>query len=537
MEWEAHVDESTRLGRREFLVAGLGTGAGLAAAAGPINYSAIARNRRLPFASDGRFPQGVASGAPFPYGITLWTRVAGLDRTSRVRVVVSTDRQFRRIVKRFTVKARRDRNYAAKAFVRGLRPDTEYYYRFCTKERCSQIGRFRTAPHPSSNRPVRIAFYSCQSYEAGYYNAQRALAEEDDIDLVLCLGDYIYETSFYPGPDDRVDRTGPNGDGLVQTKQDYWEKYRFYKSDPNLKAMHQAHPFVAIWDDHEVEDNYAGQQPDATQNDPSMTNHGEPRTVPFQTRRLAGYKAFFDMMPRFAPPGDPRRIFDSYRMGRQVEFFTLDQRQYRDRQPCGGELLAPCPEEDDPGRKMLGDRQKAWLKDSLTDSFRNWKLLLSQVMFMGLETAPTVTVNVDGWDGYGAERAEILQHAIDHNVENLTALTGDIHTFFAGRMTTTGNDSGATAGVELVGGSATSHGIAELFMNPPEPNTLAQILRANNPHLDYVEATKRGYAILEAGPSELTCEFKSVDALSPNAPAHSLQKFRVASGSTDVELV
>ena len=163
------------------------------------------------------------------------------------------------------------------------------------------MGRFRTPPPPDSQEPVRIAFFSCQDWQAGYFGAHSAIARED-VDLVVCLGDYIYERNFYEGP--RKDTLGANGDGEVQTLDEYRAKYRMYKGDPDLRAMHAAHPYMGIWDDHEVEDNYAGTLPgEATQQ----------VRVPFLERRGAGYRSFYEYMP-FAPVRNrPRRGHDLYR--------------------------------------------------------------------------------------------------------------------------------------------------------------------------------------------------------------------------------
>ena len=204
-----------RLRRREFLIASAAAGL---AVSGPVNYAALARGRRLPFARGGAFAHGVAAGMPAPKSITLWTRVSGLERSSRLLLEVATDRRFANVVRRKPVVAQRNRDFTVHAAVRGLAPHREYFYRFQTRDTHSRVGRFRTAPPADSRQPVRIGFYSCQSYEAGFYTALAGLAKEPDLDLVLCLGDYIYEFNFYEedGPEQRRDRSGRNRDGEVQ---------------------------------------------------------------------------------------------------------------------------------------------------------------------------------------------------------------------------------------------------------------------------------------------------------------------------------
>ena len=529
----------SRLSRRRFLAAGAGTTLALASP-GPLNRALVARAARKPVAGEVAFEHGVSSGFPAQRGITLWTRVSELDRTSRLTLEVARDDDFRRIVERRTVQAERPRDFTVHTRVGDLDPDSEYFYRFHSERTDSPVGRFRTAPPPDSKRPVRIAFCSCQSWQAGYFTAHAGLANESDIDLVVFLGDYIYEYPFYEGegPADRIDETGRNGDAEVQRIDEYREKYRLYQSDPNLIAMQAAHPIVAIWDDHEVEDNFAGDEPDATQNDPSKTNQGTPRSVSFAKRRKAGYKAFFEAMPRIRRSSDPNRIYERAKLGGLVDLLLLDTRGYRDRQPCGGELLQPCPDATTPGRTLLGGEQKAWLQNRLAASTATWKVLGNQIMLMGLDIAPGTTLNVDQWDGYAAERSEVLERALADGVENIVSLTGDIHTFFAGTATTTGNVSGMPAATEFVGGSLTSLGIPETLGLPPglPENELGQVIRANNPHIDYVEVESRGYGILEATEGELRCEFRGpVTAMEPQSEVRTLARFRVPAGEPAVE--
>ena len=511
--------------RREFLIAGTAAGLSLAS---PLNHAALARARRVPFADEGRFASGVMSGAPSPRAITLWTRLGEIERTSRLRLEVATDPKFRNVVERRTVVADERKGFTARARVTGLRPRREYFYRFETREKSSRVGRFRTAPPPGSKEKVRLAFYSCQDYEAGFFNAQRAIANED-VDLVVCLGDYIYETSFYQDDAVRIDRTGDNRDGDAQRLSEYREKYELYQSSPGLKAMHAAHPFVCIWDDHEVEDNYAGDEPDPANGSPDQTkveNELAPRRVPFGRRRRNGYRAYFEAMPLFRQKKNPNQIFGSLRLGSQCELFLLDQRQYRDPQPCDDQLLVSCPEYGE-SRTMLGARQKQWLKQRVAGSGANWKVLANQLPMFSLDTAPGQHLNPDGWDGYQFERAEILEHFRAQGTENVTVLTGDIHTFFAGTVTTTGNLSGTPVATEFVGGSATSLGIPETFGLPP---TVFNAIRVSNPHIEYSNFEKRGYGVLELGAGGATCNFKAVDAKKPSDRASRLARFTVADG-------
>src|SRR4051794_20379850 len=325
--------EDVRFRRREFVAAGAGAGLTFAGM-GPLNYVALAKERKLPVATGGKFAHGVASGIPRPKGITLWTRVSELTRSSKLTLEVASDKHFRHVVKRESVVADANKDFTVHANVDGLKPAHEYFYRFHTKHKNSRVGTFRTLPPADSNQALKIGFYSCQSYEAGYFTAQGALAKEKDLDMVLCLGDYIYEHHYYDGPADRVDKTGANKDGDVQTLAEYRDKYRFYQADKDLQNLHAAHPFVVIWDDHEVEDNYAGSKPDSASTDPEHkeNNNQYDRRVPFGDRRKNGYKAFFEAMPRM--PAKRNRLYGSLRLGKMTELFLTDERQYRDLQPC-----------------------------------------------------------------------------------------------------------------------------------------------------------------------------------------------------------
>src|SRR3954454_23916194 len=428
-------DTDARLRRREFVVAG--AGAGLAfAGVGPLNYVALAKQRTLPVASDGAFAHGVASGIPTPRGITLWTRVSELTRSSQLTLEVATDKHFRNVVKRQKVVADANKDFSVHAAVGKLKPAHENHYRFHTKHKNSRVGAFRTLPPADSNQAIKIGFYSCQSYEAGYYTAQGALAKEKDLDLVLMLGDYIYEHHYYDGPAERADTTGANKDGDVQTLAEYREKYRFYQSDKNLQNLHAAHPFLVIWDDHEVEDNYAGTKPDSASTDPDHTenNNQYPRRVPFGARRKNGYKAFYEALPRIAPKAN--RNYGSIRLGKMAELFLTDERQYRDQQPCNDAQVTDCPDDMAPGRTFLGATQKSWVKAAVPKSKAQWKLFASETMMMALDSVPGSHANQDQWDGYSAEREEILNSYVDKKVGNLVVLSGDIHTFIAGNLYT-----------------------------------------------------------------------------------------------------
>jgi alkaline phosphatase D len=519
--------------RRQFVVSSAAV-AGATLLEGP---SALARERhrlKLPelAARDSAFDCGVASGAPGVRDAVLWTRLDGLERAARLRYEVSTDPGFRKVVDRGTALAAEGRDFTVHEHVRGLRPGEEYWYRFEHRGGSSPVGRFRTRPPRDSREPVKLGFCSCQDYGAGYFTALAGLAHED-VDMIVFLGDYIYEHTFYPGPAARRDRTGKNRDGDVQTLAEYRAKYRLYRSDPHLQRVHAKFAFVPLWDDHEVEDNYAAGRPDSKSKDPTRLENDNlyPRRVPFARRRRAGYRAFADYMPRRSARLTPGELYGAIPLGAHATLFLTDQRRHRSPQPCRDQGGTPCPEAADPARTMLGARQKAWFKRALREDRATWKLWANELMMMPLDF-PTrgVAVNLDQWDGYAAERRELLAYAVRHKVENLVLLTGDIHNFYAGEL----RANGKPAAVEFVGGSITSLGLDGLFPAPALPG-FVKTLRENNPHFDFLDATRRGYGVLHAGKDELRVRFRAPKTTQrPRSAMSTIARFTVTSGHARV---
>ncbi len=527
-----------RIDRRSFL-GGAVLGAG-ALALGRTPWD-VAAQGRVPVARGGTFAQGVASGQQTPDGITLWTKVGELERTSRLQVEISPDEDFRRIVYRQDVVADARDAFAVhhRAEGRPFRPGEELFYRFYTCDQSSAVGRFRTALPADSREPVRIGFFSCQAWESGFYTAHAGLAAEPDLDLVVCLGDYVYEYTTETGDAKvRPDRTGFNGDGDSETLAEWRDKYALYHSDARLREVRRQFPLAAIWDDHEVENDYAG---DVEGSGP----RGE-RRVPFAERKVNGYRAFFEHMPRLRTPGAPDRIYGSMRLGANVEVLLLDQRQHRGDQPCAGnEDGQPCPEASDPSRTMLGAEQKAWLKDALAASGATWKVVGNQVMIMALDLPSGNPLNMDQWDGYPAERAEILRHVGDRGIDGVTFVTGDVHPFFAGDVAPDGRARpglSPSVATEFVGGAITSKGIADEIAGEEAKEAIGvpadATIEANNPHIKLSNQAFKGYGVLEARPDELLVTFRGVRTTQvENSETFDLARFRVARGAPEVEVV
>jgi alkaline phosphatase D len=268
--------------------------------------------------------------------------------------------------------------------------------------------------------------------------------------------------------------------------------------------------------------------------------------VPFVARQGNAYRAFYEFMPFKPYTGKPELGSDLYRrmrLGSNVELFLLDERQYRDDQPCGDALFTPCDEADSVPRKYLGPRQLAWLKRRLRASGGAWRLIGNQLMVMGLDTAQGAPINKDSWDGYGQERRDLLGHIQASGIENVSFLTGDIHTFFAGDVGVDGRGPESVA-TEFVGGSITSLGIPETLESASgAPLTKEQFLLVSNnlpltnPHLKYQEQSSRGYGVLEASPNELKVTFKGVDAKRRTSATRTIGRFRVRRGDPHVQVL
>ena len=366
-----------------------------------------------------QFTLGIASGDPLPDGVVLWTRLApdplsggGMpDRPVPVQWQVATDERFATVVREGSVLAVPESAHSVHVEVAGLQPAREYFYRFRAGSEVSPIGRTRTAPPAGAALGgLAFAFVSCQNYPAGYYTAYQNMVAED-LDLVLHLGDYIYE--------------GPAQGGLgrghlpaveVRSLAEYRTRHAQYKTDPDLQAAHAAFPWLVTWDDHEVENNYADEESD-------------PDSPPaeFLARRAAAYQAHYEHMPlrrSSMPTGPDMLLHRRIRYGDLVEFNVLDTRQYRSDQPapCPPEQRDPsgyCPEALDPGRTILGAEQRDWFLGGLASSTARWKVLAQQVPLAPIDQDPDPDAREfggDKWDGYVADRQRILDLIAERRV-------------------------------------------------------------------------------------------------------------------------
>jgi alkaline phosphatase D len=530
--------------RRQFV-----TSAGSAAAAAIFAPRALAggltRAAAAPLARGGRFTDGVMAGEPMPTAITLWSRVDQLAGPASVDLEVARDSGFRHVVahKRIATSGNADHNI--KARVTGLKPYEQYYYRFATRTQDGPVGRFRTALPADSQQPVKFAFYSCQDYTHGYYNAHELMAR-DDLDFVVCLGDYIYAETYHSRKDgtavrdDRIGSSGPDKTIVREavTLADYREKYRLYRSDKALQKVQAKFPVVMLWDDHEVQNNYAGGEPDG----------GLPPAERYSNkRRRNAYKAFFEAMPYFAPKGD--RIYRRLSFGKTVDLIVMDQRQYRANQPCGDAVAPACADWDQP-RNFLGRSQMDWVKTQLRSSPAAWKVMANEVMMMPAKVLNDSYYSFDSWQGYPREREELLTFIQSSAIKDVVFVTGDIHTFIAGDVRTQ-MGTGDTVALEFVGGSITSQSLGELSLdagggvklagndrNPhTDPNVIG-ILRQVNPWVDQADFDHHGYGRVTATQQGFDCELVRLQTIKKKTTATlaaSGYRWQVARGQTSIK--
>ncbi len=470
------------------------------------------------------FSLGVASGDPAPDGMVLWTRLAPrplengggmMPEPVQVGWEIAEDEALSRIVQRGTATASPAWGHSVHVEVAGLRPDRWYWYRFKAGNEVSATGRTRTMP-AANVRPerLRFAFASCQKYETGFYTAYEHLGRED-LDLILHLGDYIYEKGDGNGA------VRPHGTEEIFTIDDYRNRYALYKSDPALQAAHAMAPWIVTWDDHEVSNNYAGETPEF----PAQTNHAD-----FMRRRAAGYQAFYEHLPlrRSAlPKGADMLLYRKLEFGQLASFHVLDTRQYRTDQPLGDGIKPPAPALLDPRGTMLGDRQRTWLFNGLAGSTSVWNAIAQQVMVARVDrvAGPDVGVTMDKWTGYEFERRQFLAHLRDRKVGNPVVLTGDIHNNWANELLPDPDRPEApSVGTEFVGTSITSSGDGA-----EKPAYLAALL-SENPAVKF-HNNERGYVKCELTPQAWRTDFRTVPYVTRRgAPLNTRASFVVESG-------
>ena len=492
---------------------------GLAAAA---VWPSLGMVRAAEFDSD-PFTLGIASGCPRPDSVVLWTRLifagasdpllsadpfapvpaAAEHGPTDVEWVIADDENFSKVVQSGVVTATPDFAHSVHVEVKGLAPDRWYFYRFRSGDFESPTGRTRTAPaEDAALSPFSFAVASCQQFEQGFYAPYKDMAQRD-LDLVVHLGDYIYEKTW--------------GGNLVRHHEtgspsllfEYRDRHALYKSDENLRAAHAAFPWLVTWDDHEVYDNYLF--------NPEL---GEANRDAFVKRRAAAYQAWYEHMP--VPPHMGRdfsnyRIYDRYRFGKLLDIAVLDIRQYRT-QPDPQDATTHTAD-------IFGADQENWLDKTLADSRAKWTVIAQQTLLSERDTAkgPATHYSLDGWDGYRASRERLVKGLGDANIENPLVIGGDLHAFYTADVKADYSDANApTVASEFVCGSITSDG--------PTEASVATVL-AENPHLKYANGKDHGYAILSLDDKQARSDFMIVsDRKKPDATTSIGPSFVVADG-------
>jgi alkaline phosphatase D len=463
------------------------------------------------------FTHGVASGDPQPDSVVLWTRLADAAEKDRlaVRWEVAEDERFTRIVRRGSSPATRELGYSVHAEVQGLRPACHYWYRFFTGGQASAVGRTRTAPvGDAAVDRFRFAFISCQNYEHGYFTAFDHLANED-LDLVVHLGDYIYERRFTSAPIVREHEAGE-----VFTLDQYRARYALYRSDPTLKRAHASCPWTLTTDDHEVANNYAGDIPEAPAGD-------------FLLRRAAAYQAYYEFMPlrrSSLPWGPSMPLFRRLRFGRLLDLHVLDTRQYRSDQPCGDGTKPRCPETVAPTQTMMGREQERWLERNMRDSSAQWNALANQVMIAQVRrgTPEAPAYSMDKWDGYVSARDRLLSILAKAPPSNPVVITGDIHSNWVSDLHSNFDDPASPiVATEFVGTSISSGGDGS--------DGSVDRLQSQNPHLKFYNA-RRGYVRVEVTPAAWQSDYRVLPFVSkPGAPIDTRASFVIEDGRRGVQ--
>lgn len=484
----------------------------------------------LRFKSD-PFTLGIASGYPTPDSVVLWTRIAPAPREPRggvpadavipVTWEIATDEQMRNVVQQGVYHATAEWAHSVHAEPAGLDAGRDYWYRFTAGGARSPTGHTRTAPRADAeNARLRIAVASCQQYEHGYYVAYRHMLE-DDLDLIVHVGDYIYETSW--GNHRIRSHDAPE----AFTLDDYRIRHALYRGEKELQDAHAACPWLVTWDDHEVENDYAG----------AVSEEDDP-TRWFLKRRAAAYRAYYEHMPlprRMAPFDDQMRLFTQRSFGRLANIVMLDTRQYRAPLACTqpsrrGSRSVNCEELHEPWRSKLGEVQESWLTGQMQASRARWNIFAQGTVMAYIDDQPGPGESFwnDGWNGYPAARTRFMGSIAQTRVANPVILSGDIHTFMVANHHRTPDDlDSPVVASEFVTTSITSQGLSQSSLDAR---------RAGNPNLLLANSERRGYLRLDISPQRMQADLVAMDSVTQRDAGRSVQAtFVVADGQAGAQ--
>lgn len=470
------------------------------------------------------FRLGIASGEPAPDGIVLWTRLAPnpMDTSAMpnsnvpVRWEIAEDESFRKIARKGTAMATPGLAHSVHVEASGLKPWRWYWYRFQAGSHRSMTGRFRTAPAPNMQpEQMRIAFASCQQWTQGLWTAYQHMAAED-LDLVLHLGDYIYEQGY------RGD-VRAQGKAETFTLTDYRNRHALYKTDPLLQRAHARFPWLVTWDDHEVSNNYAA----------DVQEKGQPRAE-FLERRASAYQAYYEHMPlraRAIPSGSKMALYRRLDFGQLMRVHMLDTRQYRTDQMCGDGLKKACADLANP-HTLLGPEQEKWLEEGLRSSNARWDVLGQQILMTLQDFDPGAdeVFNMDSWSGYPLARKRLLEVLASRPQKNTVVLTGDVHSNWAGQLHMDApKTSTPCLAAEFVGTSISSGG------DGMDTTKRAEDVLSANPQVRYFNG-RRGYVRCEVTAKAWKTDYRVLPYVTkPGAPIATHTSFTIEPGRLVLE--
>ena len=506
------------------------------AAVAPLSYALSSAQTSL---KHNPFSIGVASGSPNHHSVVLWTRLMAEPGSSKtqfadtdvsVKWEVADDEGFKVNRRAGQVVALATLAHSVHLELDGLQSDRWYFYRFQIGDAQSSIGRTRTLPHPEAMvQKLRVAYASCQRWEHGYFSAYDHMCQEN-LDMVLFLGDYIYEYAAAANPV-RL----PKG-GWVSSLDDYRERYALHKSEKGLQAMHAQCPWLVTWDDHEVSNDYAGLE------------RGQSGNISFNfaAQRARAYQAFYEHMPLRSSAltksldglaqGAELRIYGQVPYGKLANIYLLDDRQYRDRQVCnksdgyGSGFVNPdqCEDWFNPKRSLLGAEQTQWLDQAFANAqkdARPWNVVAQQTIFgrRDFRIGAGHTLWNDGWDGYSAARQQMTQSIQNNALKNPVLLGGDVHENWVGHvMADAYKDDSAKLGVEFCGAGITARSAG---------NSKLTARLAENPHFIFADSERKGYGVVEFTAKQIQTELRVVDDVRQRqTKIETLAKFEVEAG-------
>ncbi len=464
------------------------------------------------------FYHGVASGDPLSDAVIIWTRITLDDISGNVDVnwKICTDTELNNIVQAGVFSTNEDRDYTVKIDVQGLDPNTTYYYGFSYDGMSSMTGRTRTAPVGDMER-LRFGVVTCSNFGQGYFSAYSRLADRNDLHAVIHMGDYYYEygtsTNAIPGREDLC----PTNE--ILTLSDYRIRHGFYKLDFDLRRIHQQHPMIITWDDHEVANN-------AWLDGAENHNAGE---GDYQERKSAAIQAYMEWLPIREQENDNQRVYRKFSYSDLADIIMLDTRhEGRDEQQALEDSIIWTVED----RTILGQEQYEWFLNELETSTAQWKVVGSQVLFTPVSTLGALD-NMDAWDGYPAERNRVVNFIDSMEIDNIVVITGDIHIALAGDValdpfeeydpiTGSGydpeNGDGACA-VEMITPSISSNNLDDTDVDLPIPiSAVPAFALSINPHGKFLNVVDHGYFILDLDNERAQGDWYWLDSkLTPNS--------------------